>query len=230
MLATKIHDTAAAAGWLCALGPGQRLLAAQNGDGHRERLAPLARATVVPVLVYVNAERTGRGCVRVRVTGRGPVLPGDAPGSCAAALFSGSGLAAETVADFRTAAWEKLLSNVTANPLTALTGRRAEVLREPPVAALAMDLLRETVVVARAQGARLPDDAAPEMLGWLQALPPSATSSMLQDRQAGRRLEHDGLLGPVVDGGIRHRIPTPASKAVLALLSALPAASPPGMP
>jgi 2-dehydropantoate 2-reductase len=93
-----------------------------------------------------------------------------------------------------------------------------------------MDLLRETVAVARAEGASLASDAAPDMLRWLQALPPGATSSMLQDRQAGRRLEHDGLLGPVVNGGIRHYIPTPASKAVLALLSALPAASPQGMP
>jgi 2-dehydropantoate 2-reductase len=182
------------------------------------------------VLVYVNAERTGPGCVRARVTGRGLVMPGDAPGRRAAALFCGSGLAAETVADFRTAEWEKLLSNVTANPLTTLTGRRAEVLRDPPVAALAMDLLREAVTVARAEGARLPDDAAPDMLRWLQALPPGATSSMPQDRQAGRRLEHDGLLGPVVHGGLGHHIPTPASKAVLALLSALPAAGPQGMP
>jgi 2-dehydropantoate 2-reductase len=124
VLATNIHDTAATAGWLDALGPGQCLLAVQNGVGHRERLAPLTRAAVVPVLVYVNAERTGRGCVRARVTGRGLVLPGDPPRRCAAGLFCGSGLAAETVADFRTAAWEKLLSNVTANPLTALTGPR----------------------------------------------------------------------------------------------------------
>ena len=147
MLATKIHDTAAASGWLAALEPGQCLLVAQNGVGHRERLAPLTQATVVPVLVYVNAERTGRGCVRARVTGRGLVMPEDAPGRRAADLFSGSELAAETVADFRTAEWEKLLSNVTANPLTALTGRRAEVLREPPVAELAMDLLREAIEI-----------------------------------------------------------------------------------
>jgi len=45
------------------------------------------------------------------------------------------------VADCRTAAWEKPLSNVTANPLT---GPRTEVPRDPPAAALAMGLLRET--------------------------------------------------------------------------------------
>lgn len=230
VLATKIHDTATAERWLSALGPGQCLLAAQNGVGHRARLAALTRAAVVPVLVYVNAERTGRGCVRARTTGRGLVMPADEPGRRAAALFSGSGLTAETAADFRTAEWEKLLSNVTANPLTALTGRRAEVLREPPASAVAMDLLQETAAVARAEGARLPERAGPDMLAWLQALPADATSSMLQDRQAGRRLEHDGLFGPVVAGGVRHRIPTPVSKTVLALLAVLPPVGPQGMP
>lgn len=230
VLATKMHDTDATEGWLSVLGTAQYLLAAQNGVGHRDRLAPLTKATVVPVLVYVNAERTGPGRVRARITGRGLVMPADESGNLTASLFSGSGLVAETVADFRTAEWEKLLTNVTANPLTALTGRRAEVLREPQIADLAMDLLQETIAVARAEGASLPGSAAMDMLTWLQALPPGATSSMLQDRQAGRRLEYDGLIGPVVDGGIRYRIPTPVSKTVLALLSALPPDTPQGMP
>jgi 2-dehydropantoate 2-reductase len=39
VLATKIHDTAAAAGWLAALSPGQCLLAAQNGVSQVEVLA-----------------------------------------------------------------------------------------------------------------------------------------------------------------------------------------------
>jgi 2-dehydropantoate 2-reductase len=91
------------------------------------------------VLVYVNAAPAAR----VTPAG-GLVMPGNTPGRCAAELFTGSGLAAETVAGFRAAAWEKLLSNLTANPMT---GRRAEVPRDPPVAALAMDLLREVVAV-----------------------------------------------------------------------------------
>ncbi|TMK42490.1 MAG: 2-dehydropantoate 2-reductase, partial [Actinobacteria bacterium] len=47
-------------------------------------------------------------------------------------------------------AWEKLLYNVIANPLTALTGRPIEVLHEPGMAALGLDLAIETVEVARA--------------------------------------------------------------------------------
>lgn len=52
-----------------ALSQDQHLIAAQNGVDH-QRLNPLTDATVVPMLVYVNAERTGIGQVRARATGR----------------------------------------------------------------------------------------------------------------------------------------------------------------
>lgn len=226
VLATKVHHTPATTDWLATLDRGRCLIVAQNGVDHHQRLSPLTNATVVPMLVYVNAERTGVGQVRARATGRDIVVPDDPAGRRVAALFASSDLTVETVADFHTAAWEKLLSNVTANPLTALTGRRAEVLREPAIAQLALDLLNETAAVARAEGAHLADDAAGRMLDWLRVLPPTASTSMLQDRQAGRPSEHDGLLGPVVKGGIRHAIPTPASRTILTLLSALPTATP----
>ncbi|HKN92262.1 MAG TPA: ketopantoate reductase C-terminal domain-containing protein, partial [Acidimicrobiia bacterium] len=63
---------------------------------------------------------------------------------------------------------------------------------------------------------------AREALAWLQGLPGTLPSSMLQDRAAGRRMEHEGLLGPVVALGRRHAVPTPLTRAVLALLDALP--------
>lgn len=44
---------------------------------------------------------------------------------------------------------------------------------------------------------------------------------MLQDRQAGHTLEHDGLIGPVVRLGARHGIPPPTGRTLLALLDAL---------
>jgi 2-dehydropantoate 2-reductase len=232
VLATKIHHTPAVADWLGALPPGSAVLAAQNGVGHRARLEPLTAATVVPMLVYPNAERIGPGRVRVRRTGRGLVVPDDETGRAAAALFAGSDLAVEPVADFATAAWEKLLFNVIANPLTALTGRPIDVLGEPAMAALGLDLALEAVAVARAEGAALTPDDARGALAWLQALPLGTRSSMLQDRTAGREMEHQGLLGPVVERGRHHAVPTPLTGAVLALLDALPAggAEPPVRP
>jgi 2-dehydropantoate 2-reductase len=222
VLATKIHHTPDVAEWLGALRPGTVLLAAQNGVDHRARLAPRTPAAVVPTLVYPNARRTGPGQVQVTRTGRGLVVPDDGPGRAAAALFAGSGVEVEAVADFVTAAWEKLLFNVIANPLTALTGRPLEVLDDGAMAALGLDLALETVEVARAEGAALTGQHAREALTWLQGLPGTLPSSMLQDRTAGRSMEHQGLLGPVVSLGRHHGVPTPLTAAVLALLDALP--------
>ena len=223
VLATKIHHTPAVADWLGALPSGSAVLAAQNGVDHRARIAPMTAAAVVPILVYPNAERIGPGRVRVRRTGRGLVVPDDEAGRAAVALFGGSGLAVEAVADFPTAAWEKLLFNVIANPLTALTGRPLEVLDDPAMAALGLGLALEAVDVSRAEGTALTPEHARSALAWLQGLP-GAPSSMLQDRAAGRRMEHEGLLGPVVALGRRHAVPTTLTRAVLALLDGLPVA------
>jgi len=224
VLATKIHQTEAARAWLDALvGEQTAIIAAQNGVDHRERLARLTAAPVAPALVYYNAERVGVGHVRVRPTERDLVLPDDETGRAAAAFVGAAGIRALADPDFTTAAWLKLLTNAAANPITALTGRRIEVLTVPAVAALARDVLREAAAVGRAEGADLPADVAEERLTWLQRLRPGSTTSMLQDKDAGRPLEHDGLTGAIVRAGERHGIPTPANAALLALLMGLSA-------
>jgi len=222
VLATKIHHTPDVAGWLAMVPAGGIVIAAQNGVDHRARITPLTAAGVAPMLVYPNTERIGPGRVRVRRTGRGLVVPDDDAGRRVVTLFAGADVEVSTEADFATAAWEKLLTNVIANPLMALTGRPMEVLSEPGVAALGLDLALEAVAVARAEGTALTDEHARGILAWLQHLPGATPSSMLQDRLAGRSLEHQGLLGPVVSLGERHGVPTPLTKAILALVDALP--------
>lgn len=223
VLATKIHNTPDVAPWLRATtDESSRVVVAQNGIDHAARVSPLVAGAVVPTIVYINAERTGPGGAYARPTSAHElVVPDDDGGRAAAGLFAASGLHVEPVADFRTAAWRKLLTNVVGNPITALTCRRAEVMHEPRVTELAMSLLRETVAVARADGADLPDDVAEQTLAWLHGLPPDGSSSMLQDREAGRTLEYDGLTGAVVRLGEAHGVPVDTNRAVLALLSAL---------
>jgi 2-dehydropantoate 2-reductase len=222
VLATKIHHTPDVADWLGVLPADGVVIAAQNGVDHRARIEPMTAAAVVPMLVYPNSKRTGPGEVRVSRTGRGLVVPDDEAGRTGAALFAGSGVEVEAVADFPTAAWQKLLFNVIANPLTALTGRPLEVLAEPAMAELGLGMALETVEVARAEGTALTPDHAREALAWLQGLAGHLSSSMLQDRAAGRTMEHGGLLGPVVTLGERHAVATPLTRAILALLDALP--------
>ncbi|HEV8626778.1 MAG TPA: 2-dehydropantoate 2-reductase [Acidimicrobiia bacterium] len=221
VLATKIHHTPDVADWLGALPAGSAVLAAQNGVDHRARIEPMTAAAVVPTLVYLNSKRTAPGEVLVSPS-KGLIVPDDEAGRTAVALFAGSGMEIKAVADFPTAAWDKLLINVIANPLTAITGRPLEVLAEPAMAALGLEVALETVEVARAEGTALTPQHARDAMDLLHSLPGHLVSSMLQDRVAGRTMEHEGLLGPVVTLGQRHGVPTPLTSALLALLDALP--------
>ena len=225
VLATKIHHTPDVADWLRALPTGGTVIVAQNGVDHRARIEPMTAAAFVPTVVWMNSKRIGPGEVVV-TPARGLTVPDDAAGRAAAALFAQAGVPVETAADFPTAAWDKLLLNVIANPLTALTGRPLEVLSDRAVAALGLDLALETVEVARAEGTALTPQHARDSLAFLQSLPGHLLSSMLQDRLAGRSMEHEGLLGPVMTLGERHDIPTPLTRAILALLDALPVGGP----
>jgi 2-dehydropantoate 2-reductase len=220
ILATKIHQTPATASWLTGISTADtRVIIAQNGVDHHDRVPPQLRAGAAPALVYINAERVAPGSVALRRTGRELVLPDSDAGRDAATLFGESWVRTELDPDFQSAAWRKMLTNAIANPMTALTYRRMDVLREPAAAELATDLLREAVSVGRAEGADLPDELVVQTLSWLQGLPAGSTSSMLQDRLAGRTMEYAGLTGTIVRLAERHGIPTPANRAVLALLA-----------
>ena len=225
VLAVKAHTTPEVGPWLRALaGPGTTVVVAQNGVEQRERVAAYTgSAAVVPAIVYINAERTDLTSATTRFTANGPdlLLPDGTPAEEVADRFRAGGLRVSTTPDFRTALWSKLLVNIAGNSLTALTGRRAEVLRDPAVAAVARALLTEAVAVARAEGAALPESAVNDSLAWMHALPDGATSSMLQDREAGRPLEHDALTGAVLRAADRHGLDVPTNRTIHALLAAV---------
>lgn len=223
ILATKQHQTAAAAPWLARVcGPRTRgVLVAQNGVEHEQTVGPLVGGVpIVPSVVQIAAELLAPGRIRHHGFGR-LAVPSGAPGKELAELFAGSAVTIAQTDDFTTAAWQKLCGNCFANPITALTGRRLEVLRRDDVGALARGLIRECVAVGRREGAALPDDLPERLLAGLRGIPDGTGSSMLHDRLAGRALEHDALNGAVVRIGERHGVPTPLNRAVLALLAAI---------
>lgn len=223
ILATKQHQTAAAAPWLAAVcGPRTRgVLVAQNGVEHQQTAEPLVGGVpIVPSVVQIAAELVAPGRIRHHGFGRLSVPTGPL-GKELAELFEGTAVTIVQTEDFTTAAWQKLCGNAFANPITALTGRRLEVLRRDDIGALARGLIRECVEVGRCEGARLPDDLPDRLLAGLRGIPEGTGSSMLHDRLAGRALEHDALNGAVVRIGERHGVPTPLNQAVLALLAAI---------
>lgn len=224
LLATKAHQTASAGPWLARLcRPSTRVAVLQNGIDHAARVAPyIGGAAVVPVMVYFNGERLADDRVRLRHGGYADMeVADDADGRAFAGLLAGTPLSVNLTGDFKTQAWRKLLINAVANPMTTLTLRRQEVLRRPDIHALCLAVLDEAVAVARADGARLGDDAPAQTMATLLTFPPEVGTSMYFDRVAGRPLEVEALTGAIVAAGQRLGVPTPLNAALLTLLRAV---------
>jgi 2-dehydropantoate 2-reductase len=224
LLCTKTQQTALTAAWLARLcDSSTRVAVLQNGIGHVARVAPLVGdASVVPTLVYYNGERLGADRVRLRhVAGHDLAVADDPDGRAFAQLLGGTPLRVLLSSDFPTLAWRKLLINVVANPITALTLQRQAVFRREDIKALCVAVLDEAVAVARADGAQLAEDESLRTISTLLTYPPEAGTSMYFDRLAGRELEVEALTGAVVAAGERLQIATPLNCAFLALLRAV---------
>ena len=221
LVGTKAQDTAAAAPWLQALaGAGTRVVVLQNGIDHEARVRPFVNgAAIVPAVVMIGAERVAPGHI-VHQGGNRLIVPSGRDGAALVALFAGSGIEVHETDDFLTASWRKLLGNVTANPITAITHRRQEVFADPRVRELARELLLETIKVGQAAGARLAPGDADRLINRLGDRPTSGTS-MLYDRLAGLPLEHDYITGAVIRTAEQHGIDAPLNRAIYALLNAL---------
>jgi 2-dehydropantoate 2-reductase len=220
LLAVKTHQTTGALPWLERLcGAGTVIAVLQNGVEHDALVAPLAGpASVLPAIVRCPAEAITPGRVRQRERARLSVP--DTPPCAALATLFGDQARVDRLADFRTEAWHKLCLNAAAAPMV-LTGRRAELFREPGPLALARRLAEECVAVGRAEGARVGSETVEEIVGRLAALPPDQGTSMLFDRLAGRRLEWEARNGVITRLGAHHAIPTSVSDRVTAQLAAL---------
>jgi 2-dehydropantoate 2-reductase len=231
IVALKGQDSPAAGAWLSALVDSATVvIAVQNGVEHRERIGPQAHgAVVLPALANTAVERVAPGHL-VHRAGDLLTVPDESPAERFARLLCASALRVQIESDFISAAWRKLLSNLAANPLTTLTNRRMDVFADPLIRELALGLLREAVVIGRAEGARLGDDEPERTLAAYAQLPTDSGTSMLYDRLAGRPLEYDALTGAVVRAALRNGLRAPLNQALLALLAGLDAAARPRSP
>jgi 2-dehydropantoate 2-reductase len=135
-------------------------------------------------------------------------------------VFAKAGLKAPVLDDIRAEMWLKLWGNLTFNPISALGhATLVDICQFPPSRALAAAMMAEAQSVAHKLGItfRVPLDkriAGAEKVG-------AHKTSMLQDVEAGRDPEIDGLVGAVVELGRLTGTPTPHIDAVLALMRLL---------
>lgn len=135
-------------------------------------------------------------------------------------LLAGAGFAAEVSDHVRGDIWFKLWGNMTVNPVSALTEAATDRI-------LADDHLRGFMVAAMAEAAAVgaqvgcPVDADGEQRLDLARALGAFRTSMLQDRDAGRPLEHEAMVGVVSELGQRVGVPTPYVDGLLGLVRVL---------
>ena len=220
VLAVKATQNDDARGWLTRLCDDHTIVAVlQNGVEQVGQVQPLCPSSaVIPGIVWYGAETQPAGWVRLR-TEAALVLPTGPAAETVAELLRAAGCRVDCDSDFITAAWRKLLTNALAG-FMALSGRRAGMFRREDVAALSRRYVAECLAVARAEGARLTDDAVNELVGLFRQAPEDMGTSILADRENRRRMEWDIRNGVIIRKARAHGLPTPISDVVVPLLAA----------
>ena len=221
LVATKAYDSASAATWLPQLMSNEtRVAVIQNGVDHVERFSEyLPAERILPVVIDCPTERDEPG----RIRQRGPVtivVPESDMGREFTELFDRTSIDASTDKDFVTVAWRKLCINA-AGAVNALTLEPARIAHDPNAELVMRRLVLEAAAVGRAEGARLDDSIADEVVGIYQKQPADSVNSLHADRLAGRPMEIDLRNGVTVRLGRRHGIATPYNEMALALLKSV---------
>jgi 2-dehydropantoate 2-reductase len=115
--------------------------------------------------------------------------------------------------------WVKLLGNVSFNPVSALTVSTADrLIQNDEVKAYMVEIMREVLAIGRAVGvdANIDPEARIDMA---RALGPFKTS-MLQDLEAGKRLEIDGLLAGTLEIARKAGVRAPFTESLFGLIRA----------
>lgn len=220
-IATKAYDVAGTVKWLNALvGANTRVAVVQNGVEHRERFREhVSVERLLPVMIDLPAERSAPGVIRQRRVGVVRV-PDEPIGRDFVALFDGTAIDAKVVADFTTAAWHKLGINAP-GAINAILDMPNRIVLDPGIGGLMHGIILEVIAAGRAEGAKLDDQVADEIIAMMRGSSPDGINSLHADRLAGRRMESDARNGAVVRAGLRHDIPTPLNTMAFTLLQAL---------
>jgi 2-dehydropantoate 2-reductase len=194
---------------LASLDPGGKLSRAMPTERIVGCVVHLAASTPEPGLISHNmgtklilGEPGGRNTQRTRVI--------------AAAL--GQAGFETVVSDFiEKEFWVKLLGNVSFNPVSALTQSTADrLIEDPEVKAYMVRIMREVLAIGRAVGvdADIDPEARIDMARQLGRF----KTSMLQDLEAGKTLEIDGLLAGTLEIAAKAGVDAPFTQSLFGLI------------
>lgn len=175
---------------------------------------------VLGCVVHASCATIAPGHIR-HAMGNGLIIGEPAGGSSTravelASLLTAAGFAVTVSERIQRDIWFKLWGNMTMNPVSALTGATCDrILDDPLVRNYLSSVMREAQAIGAQIGCAIeqsPEDrhAATRKLGAFK-------TSMLQDVEAGRMIELDGLVSAVREIGQQLSLPTPGIDSLLGL-------------
>lgn len=127
-------------------------------------------------------------------------------------FFDETGFTYSCPEDMRHAMWAKLLCNVGVNQTLALyKGTYRMVQQDGEAREMMKAAMRETILVANAEGVALTEKDLEEWVTIIDGLNPDGEPSMRQDSKAGRKTEVVLFAGTICELGKKHCIPTPVN-------------------
>jgi 2-dehydropantoate 2-reductase len=176
------------------------ILTLQNGLGNEEALAGLFGAhRVLGGLAFTCINRIAAG--RIRHTSHGLIRLGEFGGgqsaraSRMAELFNSSRIRCQVLENLEQGRWDKLVWNVPFNGLgAAMDLSTDQLIANTAGRSLVEELMREVVATAAAIGIRLPSEIIGDKIEQTLKMGVYLTSMQL-DRQLGRPIERDAIVG-----------------------------------
>jgi len=226
LFCVKSTDTDAAAAAMAPFLDADALVAnLQNGVDNAERIQARISQPVIPACVYAATEMAGPG--HLKHHGRGDLVIGTLGKAAPDTLkqlketFEAAGVPVAISDNVAGELWAKLVANCAYNAVSAIAQLPYGVMIESPgVRDLMRDVTHEVAAVANADGIRMLPDLLERVYGIAKAMP-TQKSSTAQDLARGKPTEIDHLNGYIVRRGEALGIPTPANRALWALVKLL---------
>ena len=196
------------------------ILTLQNGLGNEDRLAELfGPERVLGGMAFVCINRVAPGVISH--TDHGVIRLGEfaGPGRSdrakrVASMFNASKVPCEVLDDLRFGRWQKLVWNIPFNGLgAALDLTTDRLIGTEQGLAVVRELMEEVRAAARADGVELPAELVETNINYTRTMG-AYKSSMQVDRQQGRALEVETILGEPLRRARRGNVSTPVLEAL----------------
>ncbi|MFC7062131.1 ketopantoate reductase family protein [Halobacillus seohaensis] len=201
------------------------IITMQNGVDNEELLKDFFDIDrILSVVTYVQAFVDAPG--KVRQQGRVKLVLGELDPStteeCLAIIeqFQKAGIETIHSSNILEKKWNKLLWNVTFNPLSAASGARVgEILDDEPLRKTASSACSEVVQVAIKKGINVVPETTISTIFSHAELARDHQTSMLQDRLKGKSMEVESMCGSIVRQASDLGISTPTLQSIYSILN-----------